>query len=423
MKALKTAIAAIVAAILVSLLIYAVPFWTAVSGVGVLGILAAAIYFFPKMKKKNSASSSSSTSSTSTPQDVSTNGKLFWIILLIVGIVLSYLYSVWLGLTLTGIGCGFSILEIAMSFKEVKTGYKGIYFVAGEPRKIKGPGWRMAWWPFCKIQEVEVQKESVNIDSMKMETTLNPFDPNSGPLDVNKHSTVPVGTGEMSLTFQPALEGTEKDLEKAEGNPRKAQTFALLRYFEYVQEKGKETIKENLRDFVQASLRDELRFFGLLQARLAGSDFVKKIRDSVEAKLMADQVPVKLISLVMNTTIRSTNEKIESEIQRKAEMVLQQEADLAEADKEIQVAEKKKEVEKINAQAKAISLTELLRAYKLPGMKDDDFNAVIQFHLQKEAIEAYKKMAESPNKTFVISPDILGQITTMLGAFGKSQNP
>jgi regulator of protease activity HflC (stomatin/prohibitin superfamily) len=259
-------------------------------------------------------------------------------------------------------------------------------------------GWRFVFRPFIKLDIVSLKRESFDIIDSQFETTYKPTVQITTPTTAVQFqpddiSIVSMLIKEISVTWQYNLK------------PKWATTTALQRkalqnFFRY----DVETIKENIRDFVQNNLRKMTVGKGVYPLMQATGQLQDDSLTDLNTKIKEDGLPVEIVSLVINDPPTLKDPKQAEAIRLKADIDMRMDADLKEIERQEGIA--KGEV-KVNKQ--------VAKAY---DFSDEQKPAGL---MELRRFKTLDNMATGPNNTIVV--DIGTNIPSALPQLGKALKP
>lgn len=362
-----------------------------------------------------------------------------------------------------------AILAASSWFAVIKPNQIGIVsYFGGKPDEILGPGWYFIPYPMRQLKVIAIKRQTLNVKDFKAVCIV---DPNKLGLAASnlQAGVASLNVGELSVNYEVSFKDIAQTGEEVEmviiqpdGTLVKEKRHSWKEdlattddkklnrveiYFRYLDEtveptKALSKLEEEIRDMVQSVVRDLLDNHDLLDAIKVNPALDRAVEHQVQEECVRKEIPVHIVSIKTNTPPQPVDEEIskalktlsqgpvltsaeKTELARK-ELVATREAEIAQRKAAIdvatrtQVASASVEIGRLEAEKQAVTLRGLTAALGVDKLPEADRP---QYWITRDALEAYREMARSPNKTILVGQGVLNEIAAVLGKFAGKVTP
>jgi regulator of protease activity HflC (stomatin/prohibitin superfamily) len=296
-----------------------------------------------------------------------------------------------------------------------KPGHVSLVGILGaKPERLERPGITLVFWPFeLQIEMVSTERQTYNLPPTRVICTIDPI--SKRKLSLATNGITELIAEEVSLSYQLSFGNDPRDstdpAEKTKAE--KKQTDKMNGYFELSEDGqlAKEKIEEMLKDMIQGFLRDKSRVLGLVETIAAQDTLLDQVKKNVRLECDNLNIPIKVIDLIMNKPMKPAEERIRVALEDKSVARIERAAAEEKKNLEEYNADRDLAIKRKQAEAQKAGLRVLAELWGIDKLPETERAA---YWLSREALEAYKEMARSPNTKFVLSGSVFGEIQSML---------
>lgn len=340
----------------------------------------------------------------------------------------------WWELPMCAVLFGFAYLAVT-GLDEIPAGKQYILTLFGKPVRKKEPGFVYRPWPIG-IEEVDNTLKPMNVENTLIETTLDEYPPEDATADI-------IDEDEEEVEEEEEEEEENEDGEKTPGDAPKTpmQRVSLIRLMfkevsinlrydisdvevlndYFIHKMDWAGTKETIKDFVQSALRTTCRGLGIFEimqdvSRIVNGDDEKTrielkakglrtligIKQIVREKIKDAGLPISIVAMVINEPPEPVNADIATAIRGKAQVLLEQDRDLAHQQRLLVVSFAENKVAVVKAAQLKQVLKEKAKALAVAGQKEA---LVLEAQLA-----ALQEVAKNPGKIIMGTGDLLAAL-------------